>query len=146
MYVTEIWQWTYAIWQGMGKGPSIWQGMEKDLSDTEYMCINTKYTLGLPLNISYTSVYDIIYQVYDRIQEYMTVYTRFTVLLNCLCRYILMTCKYILVPSTATSTVTAQCCNSRELPSYTVNSHHIQWTPIIYLYVPGMTADILSIS
>jgi hypothetical protein len=69
--------------------------MEKDQSYTWYLSIYTKYTLGLPLNISYTSVYDIIYQVYGRIQEYMTVYTRFTVELKRLCSYILMTCKYI---------------------------------------------------
>ncbi len=80
---------------------------EKDLSYTWYISIYTKYTLGLMINISYTSVYNIIYQVYDRMQEYMTVYTRFMVVLKRLCRYILMTSKYILVPSTATSTATS---------------------------------------
>ncbi len=131
MYVTEIWQLTYAIWQGIGKGPSIWQGMEKDQTYTWYMCMSTKYSLGLPLNISYTSVYDIIYQVYYRIQEYMTAYTRFTVVLKRLCRYILMTCKYILV-----YTLPEHCyvhCNVT-VPwtlLFPVNCHHIPWTPII---------------
>ncbi len=52
-----------------------------------------------------------------------------------LCKYILMTCTYILVytipsiQSTATSTATSQC---RELPSYTVNSHQIPWNPCMY--------------
>jgi hypothetical protein len=34
-----------------------------------YLSIYTKYTLGLQLSISYTSVYDIIFQVYGRIQS-----------------------------------------------------------------------------
>ncbi len=115
------------------------------------MCINTKYTLGLSLDISYTSVYDIIYQVYCKIQEYMTVYTRFTVVLKRLCRYILMTCKYILV-----YTIPEHCdvhCDDVHcdvaVPSYTVKSHHNtvklpSYTPSS-LYVPGMTTFILSI-
>jgi hypothetical protein len=127
---------------------------KKDLSYSWYIRIYTKYILGFILNTLYASVYDSTYQVYGSIQAYMTVYTRFLVVYKRLCRYILMTCKYILVytipliQSTVTSTATGQCCNSHE-------SHHIQWTPIIYrelpsytvtsLYVQGMIVTILSI-
>jgi hypothetical protein len=149
MYVTEIWQWTYgsfclesAIWQGIGKGPSIWQGMEKDQSYTWYMFIYTKYTLGLPLNISFTSVYAIIYQVHGRIQEYMTVYTRFTVVYKRLCRYILMTCKYILV-----HTIPEHCDVGQPIgrPKSTATYPSYSTYTLTSLYIPGMTTLILSI-
>jgi hypothetical protein len=78
-----------------------------------------------------------------RVQEYITVYTRFTAVFKRLCRYILMTC-------TATSTATSQCREPRELPSYTVNSHHntvkLPSYTVSSLNIPGMAMLILSIS
>jgi hypothetical protein len=70
---------------------------KKGLSYTLYICIYSKYILGFILNTWNTRVYDSVYQVYGSIQAYMPVYTRFTVVYKRLCRYILMTCKYILV-------------------------------------------------
>ena len=91
MSVTGILKFTYtlsclefAIWQGMGKSPSIWQGMEKDQSYTWYIRIYTKYRAGYTKYIAiYTYTRDI------------PVYTKHTQVYQRLNRYILMTCQYI---------------------------------------------------
>ena len=137
----------------MGKSPSIWQGMEKDQSYTWYKSKYTKYTLVWHHIISYTSVYAIIYQVYGRIQEYMTGYKRFMVEYKSIWQDMPGLRWYISVHGFTH-------CDSRhrsawilffprEHPSYTVNSHHntakLPSYTLSSLYIPDMPTLILSI-